>query len=109
MRVITFKDSQDSFMEALQDEGVHFSRVMQFSTAPMAAGTALEVLHTIGSAVPWASLAIVAVKWISVRHSREIQITTKDGKVVSGKNLTKEEFEKILERADWITVIDTKK
>ena len=109
MRVVTFKSSQDSFIAALQEGGVQYSRIMQLSTAPMAARTALEIFQTVGAAVPWAAFAAVAIKWIQARHGREIQITKTDGTVFHGKNLTQQEFLDILTEASFAVVIDTNK
>lgn len=108
VRIVLFKDSEKSFTDSLASADIKFSRIIQLSEAPMAAGFAIEVLNTLQSASPWAALAAVCIQWIRSKHGREIHVTTKDNQIFYGKNLTKEEFEKVLSQAKFGVVVDTK-
>lgn len=107
VRITLFKGSQKSFTSALDAAEIKYGRIVQLSEAPMAAGFAIEVLNTLQTASPWAALAAVMIQWIRSKHSREIQITTKENQIFHGKNLTKEEFEKVLSNARFAIAIDT--
>lgn len=108
VRIVLFKDSEKSFTDSLASANIKFSRIIQLSEAPMAAGFAIEVLNTLQSASPWAALAAVCIQWIRSKHGREIQVTTQDNQIFHGKNLTEGEFEKVLSQAKFGVVVDAK-
>jgi hypothetical protein len=68
-----------------------------------------EVLQFIEHAIPWASLAGVAVAWLRARANRKIIVTTKDNKVIHTEGYSVEQFADILTKAREFTAIDTKK
>ena len=107
VRIVLFKDSEKSFTDSLVSADIKFSRIIQLSEAPMAAGFAIDVLNTLKSAPPWAALAAVCIQWIRSKHGRDIQVTTQDNQIFHGKNLTEKEFEKVLSQAKFGVVIDT--
>jgi len=101
----TFKDSHQSFLKALDVEGIRHSTRMQFSQVPMASGIAVEIMVSGG----WGVLAAAVLAWAHVRSSRKINVTLKNNKTVWLKGYSADEAARILESADRITVIDTEK
>ena len=103
-RVTTFKDSDVSFREILDQYEIPNSRIIQLSESPMAAGIAVEIVLTGG----WGLLAVACLVWASVKKSRKINITTKDNKVVCLEGYSADDAATILESARNIAVIETK-
>ncbi len=104
LRVTTFRDSHQSFTEALDRHGITYSRIMQLSEAPMASGILLEITITGG----WGVLAVACLAWAHVKKSRKINIITRDNKVISLEGYSADEAAKFLESARQFAVIDTK-
>lgn len=75
----------------------------------MASGGTLELVHAVGNAAFWASLATVVVAFINSRRSRKVIITTKDGTVVHAEGLSPKELEQVLQKAQNLTAFDTNK
>jgi len=70
----------------------------------MASGIVIEIVITGG----WGALAVACLAWASVRKSRKINVTTKDGQAIWLEGYSAEEAEKILGAAKQIAAIDTK-
>jgi len=104
IRATTFKDSQKSFLEMLEAHSIQYSRIMQLSEAPMAAGITIEIIITGG----WGALAVACLAWAHVRKSRKISVVTKDNQSIWLEGYSTKEATKILEAAERIAVIDTK-
>ena len=104
LRVTTFKDSQRSFLEAMDEHGFQYSRPAPPVGVPMASGIVIEIVITGG----WGALAVACLAWASVRKSRKINVTTKDGQAIWLEGYSAEEAEKILGAAKQIAAIDTK-
>ena len=101
-----FKDSAASFTEALSGGGIQFSRRVQLSEAPMAAGTIIEIFSAIKDANPWGALAAVVVAWLAAKATRKVIITTKDNQIIHAEGLSASEVERILEKAKDVGIID---
>jgi hypothetical protein len=101
-----FKDSSASFTEALSDNGVTFSRRIQLSEAPMAAGWVIEVFSAVKELTPWGALAVVVVAWLKAKSSRKVIITMKDNTVVHAEGLSVEQVAKVLESAKDAAIIE---
>ena len=105
LRATTFKDSDISFRDVLNEHGIKFNRRIQLSEAVTASGLTIEIIITGG----WGALAIACLAWASVKKSRKINITTKDGKSIWLEGYSAKDAEKILDSAKSIAVIDTEK
>ncbi len=108
MRLTLFKDSEKSFIEALDANNIEHGSAQTFSREPQASGN-IELVTAISEAMPWNSLAKVIIEWIKARKSREIIITTEDNKIFHAKGYSVKEVEKILSISVNVTVIDTNK
>ena len=105
VRITTFKNSEESFRNTLNEFEISNGRVIRLSEGIQASGIAIEIVLTGG----WGLLAVACLAWANVRKSRRISITTKDKKVVWLEGYSAEEAAKILESARTIAVIDTEK
>lgn len=106
LQVHVFKDSAVSFTSALSENGIQFSRRIQLSEAPMAAGTIIEIFSAIKDATPWGALAVVVVAWLKAKNSRKVIITTKDNEIIHAEGLSIPEIERVLEKAKNIGIIE---
>lgn len=101
-----FKDSSASFTEALSANGVEFSRRIQLSEAPMAAGWAIEVFSVVKDATPWGALAVVIVAWLKAKSSRKVIVTINNNTVAHLEGLSVKEVTEVLAAAKSAAVID---
>ena len=107
LEITLFKGSEGSFLTALDEAGIHHSRVEKFSRQPQASGF-IESISAISEAMPWNALAKVIVAWIDARKSREVIITSEDKVVLHAKGYSVAEVKKLLPNSVSIYVIDTK-
>lgn len=107
VHVQLFKNSYRSFTEHLDSEGIEFSRRIQLSEVPMAAGLTIEIVSAIAQATPWGALAIAVVAWMNARKSRKVIITTKNNEVFHIEGYSADEAEKLIAQSKTMTVIDT--
>ena len=103
LKVTMFKDSNQSFLSSLDENGIKYSRHFKLSAEPMAAGIAIEIIITGG----WGALAVAFLAWAHVKKSRKINVTTKDNESIWLEGYSAEEAEKILKAAKNVAVIDT--
>jgi hypothetical protein len=106
LRLELFKHSHDSFLAALDAEGISHGKTHQFSSGPQASAL-VESISALSEVMPWKGIAKVMVAWIEARKSREIIITTKPQQVIHLKGYSVSEAEKIITSAINATVIDT--
>lgn len=104
--VHVFRDSAASFTEALSANGVEFSRHIQLSEAPMAAGWIIDVFSAVKEATPWGALAVVIVSWLRAKASRKIIITQKDNTIVHAEGMSVDDVIIILEKAKDVAAIE---
>jgi hypothetical protein len=107
VHVQLFKNSYRSFTELLDSEGIEFTRRVQLSEVPMAAGLTIEIVSAIAQATPWGALAIAVVAWMNARKSRKVIITTKDNDVFQLEGYSAGEAERLIAQSKTIAVIDT--
>ncbi|MEZ0156202.1 MAG: hypothetical protein AB9Q22_15050 [Candidatus Reddybacter sp.] len=107
LRICLFKHSEESFLAALDETGISHGRVHQFSSAPQASGI-VESISALSEAMPWNSIAKVLVKWLEVRKSRKVMVTTEDGTVIHLEGYSASQAQKIITNAREVMVIDTK-
>lgn len=107
LELTLFKHSEASFLRSLDEAGIAHSRVGMFSIAPQASGFK-EVISAVSDAMPWNAIAKVMVAWIEARNSREVMITTEDGKIFHAKGYSSAEIKELLPRSYSIMIIDTK-
>lgn len=105
VRLSLFKDSQVSFLAALDAANIHHQRVHLFSSGVRASGI-IETISALSDAMPWNALAKVIVAWIDARKSREVMIQMGDGTTIHAKGYSAEEVEKFLPISTTIAVID---
>jgi hypothetical protein len=105
---ITFKNSKESFISLLKQNGITFTELFPPSGTIIAAGEIIEILKTVGAASIIPSLATVAVQWLKARSSRKLMLQTKDKQVVHLEGYSAREVASLLEQATSLTVIDTK-
>lgn len=106
VRLSLFKDSQVSFLAALDEANIHHQRIHLFSSGVRASGI-IETISALSDAMPWNALAKVIVAWLDARKSREVMIQMGDGKTIHAKGYSAEEVEKFLPISTTIAVIDT--
>ncbi|WP_318434672.1 hypothetical protein [Photobacterium leiognathi] len=107
LRIRLFNHGEESFLSDLDDAGISHSRVHQFSTAPQASGI-VEMISSLSNAMPWNSIAKVLIKWLEVRKSRKVIVTTEDGKVIHLEGYSANQVQKIITNAREVMVFDTK-
>jgi hypothetical protein len=101
-----FKYSEDSFLTALDEQGIQYNSRTFFPPGEiMASGAFIEIAQAVASS---AALAGVAVAWIKARASRKIIITRQDGQSVHLEGYSVADAEKIFATAVRVAVIDTK-
>ncbi|WP_321323627.1 hypothetical protein [Thiomicrorhabdus sp.] len=105
LKLSLFKDSEKSFLAALDAEGIEHSRVDLFTNQPHASEI-VESISALSKSMPWNAIAKVIVKWIDARKSRKIIITTEDGKVIHAEGYSIKELESILPKTERVSVID---
>ena len=108
LKIITFKNSKESFISLLKQNGIAFTELLPPSGTIMAAGEIIEILKTVGAASIFPSLATVAVQWLKARSSRKLMLQTKDKQVVHLEGYSAKEVARLLEQANSLTVVDTK-
>lgn len=101
-----FKDSSASFIDILSTSGVDFSRRLQLSEAPMAAGWVIEVFSTLKDVTPWGALAAVIVTWLNTKSSRKVIVTMNNNTIVHIEGLSVEEVAEVLAAAKSAAIID---
>ncbi len=102
MRIALFKDSEASFIRALDEAGIPYESRMQFSV--MAAPTMVEILQTV--ATPGA-IAAVFVAWQKARASRKIILTLHGNKVVHLEGYSVDQAKELVPLIDHMAAIDT--
>ena len=109
IRIDLFKYSREPFLERLSEEKIDYSEIQMFSPGTVVASGMSVMVSLVQASAPWVALSAVLVAWVKSRSSRKVIITTKDQTVVHLEGLSPSEVEKILDRAERITVIDTNK
>ncbi|KHJ52538.1 hypothetical protein PZ78_03695 [Vreelandella venusta] len=107
LELTLFKHSEATFLLALDEAGIKHSRIAMFSTAPQASGLK-EVISAVSDAMPWNAIAKVMVAWIEARNSREIMITTEDGKIFHAKGYSAAEIKELIPKSHSVMIIDAK-
>jgi hypothetical protein len=67
LKIITFKNSKESFISLLKQNGITFKELLPQSGTIMAYGEIIEILKTVGAASIFPSLATIAVQWLKAR------------------------------------------
>lgn len=104
MRVALFKDSQASFLQALDEAGISYEERRPIPGQIMASGSMVLIAQT---AAITGSIATVLVAWIKARASRKIILTLQGNKVVHLEGYTIEQVRELLPLVDHMTAIDT--
>ena len=107
--ITTFKDSEDSFLQALDDGNINYSEIAEFTKEPIASGKKFSFFADLSEAMPWNALAKVIVAWIEAKASRQVTMTLEDHGTFMAKGYSVKEVEEMLSKSVSIAVIDTKK
>ncbi|ANX03266.1 effector-associated constant component EACC1 [Immundisolibacter cernigliae] len=105
MRIALFKDSRESFIQALDGAGVAYEELRAPPGQVMAAGTMIAVAQTAAVAGP---IAAVLVAWLKARASRKVILTLHDKRIVHLEGYSVEQVKELLPLVDHGTAIDTK-
>ena len=108
IKIITFRNSKESFISLLEQNGIAFTELLPPNGTIVAAGEIIEILKAVGAASIFPSLATVAVQWLKARSSRKLMLQTKDKQVIHLEGYSAKEVAGLLEQANSLTVIDTK-
>jgi hypothetical protein len=108
LTIMTFKDSEASFLKALEDNNINYARVAEFTQQPVASGRKFSVFANLSEAMPWSALAKVIVAWITAKSSRQVNVTLEGHGSFMARGYSVEDVEKVLSKAVAIAVIDTK-
>lgn len=103
---VLFKDSEESFLAALQENSVAYSPVHAYSGNVMASGTLISIVQAVASST---AVAAIVASWLKARASRKVIVTTEANQVVHLEGYSVSEVEKILAVAVRVSIIDTRK
>ena len=107
LRFTVFKNSGESFLSALDNAGISHQTVKEYSSQPRMSGI-VEAITALSEAMPWNSIAKIVIAWIDAKKSREVMITTSDGKIFHVKGYSSKVVKSLLQESISIAVIDTK-
>lgn len=101
-----FKNSENSFLAALEEASIDYNPVAALSTTIMASAGLIGIAQTVISS---GAVAAIVVAWLKARASRKVIVTTNENQIVHLEGYTVAEVEKILAIAASVAVIDTEK
>lgn len=104
MHLALFKDSHESFCEALADGGIPYEELRAAPGQIMASGTMIAIAQTTAMA---GAFAAVLVAWLKARASRKVILTLHDKTIVHLEGYSVEQVRELLPMVDHGTVIDT--
>jgi hypothetical protein len=105
VRVALFKDSEVSFLQALDEAGIVYERAQPHAGSAMAAGTLVTVAQTAAVAGP---VAGVLVAWLKARASRKVILSLHGNKVVHLEGYSVQQVKELLPQVEHMSVVDTK-
>ena len=97
-------DIDHSFVEALRESKVDFSRHMKLAESPELLSYAMHVYSALKDASPWVGIAAVLVTWIRARSHRKVIVTSKTGVTVSLDGYSVKDVESLLKQAHSVEV-----
>ncbi|WP_156925517.1 effector-associated constant component EACC1 [Thioalkalivibrio paradoxus] len=100
-----FRVSYETLTPILEQHHLHYSRRIQLSEGPMAAGFLVEVSLVGG----WGVLAVALLAWMKAKLGRYIKVTKPDGTVIELKGYSTDDAAALLKSAQEIIAIDTNK
>jgi hypothetical protein len=104
MRIALFKDSEASFLQALDDADIPYALLESKPNVAMAAGTMITVAQTVAIS---GAVATVLVNWIKARASRKIILTLQGNKVVHLEGYSTKQAQELLPLVEHLAAIDT--
>lgn len=104
LRFTLFRDSEASFLQALDEAGVEYRKHVPVPGVAMASGTAIEIVQTLATS---GAIAAVLVAWLKARASRKIVLNTSTNEVVHLEGYSVKEVEALLPLVKSATAIDT--
>ena len=106
LRISLFKDSYDSFVKLLDENGIEYNKIHHPPGTILASGTTIEIISKIASITPWRTLANTIIAWLGTRKSRKVIITTKNNEVFHIEGYSASEVNSILSEAKNIVAFD---
>ena len=105
MHIELFKDSQDSYLRALQEVQVTAIQRQPLPGVILNSGFRFFVEKAVELAGP---ISEATVKWLNARGSRKVILTRKDGSVTHIEGYSASELAEVFPLIERLTVIDTK-
>lgn len=105
MRIALFKDSRESFLQALDDGSIRYEELRAPPGQVMASGAMIAVAQTAAVLGP---IAAVLVAWLKARASRKVVLTLHDKRIVHLEGYSVEQVKELLPLVDHGAAIDTK-
>ncbi len=104
MRVALFKDSQASFLQALNEAGIPFEKLKAAPGSVMASGAMVIIAQTVAIV---GAIAPVLVAWLKGRASRKIILTLQDRTIIHVEGYSLEQVRELIPLIASMAVIDT--
>ena len=104
MRIALFKNSRETFVQALEDASIVYEELKAPPGQIMASSIIINVAQTAAVAGP---IAAVLVAWLKARASRKIILTLQDNKIVHLECYSIEQVKELLPLINHGTAIDT--
>ncbi|BEV72282.1 hypothetical protein THUN1379_17640 [Paludibacterium sp. THUN1379] len=108
IRLNIFKESEISFLAALEKENIPYGRINTYSNMPQASGI-LASITAIAEAMPWKKIADIFIAWLDARKSRQVIIQINDGTVINIKGYSSKDVQALLKTSVNVSVLDTKR
>ena len=105
VRVALFKDSEASFLQALEEAGIAYEKAQPRVGSVMAAGALVTMAQTAAVAGP---VAGVLVAWLKARASRKVILSLRGNKVVYLEGYSVQQVKELLPQVEHMSVVDTK-
>lgn len=99
-----FKNSENSFLAALDEASIDYNPVAALSSTIMASAELIGIAQAVLSS---GALTAIVVAWLKARASRKVIVTTNENQVVQLEGYSVADVEKILTIATRVAVIDT--
>lgn len=108
LRVHLSRNGRSEFLSALTANAIEFTERQPTPGMVLASSGTVEIIAAVGT-LPFASLAVVLIKWLHGRASRSVTVQTRGNTVVQLKGYSADEAGKLLKEAASLIVVQTAK